>query len=270
MVQKVNAQWLRFGRQVRLHREQARLSQDQLARMIPVSPAMLSAIERGVRGVKPGYAEQFDEALNTDGKLRHLWENLNKSNGFPLWYRDVVRMEREASEIREYHPLLIPGLLQTKEYARTILRDGRPADTDLEINELVTARMERQSILAADRPPLLLAVLDETVLRRPIGGREIMGRQLDHLLEASTGPHVVVNVVPLNTEHHPGLSGPFTLITVPEKGEILYLETRRSGAPVDDEDEVRNYVRLYGELRSVALPPAASRELIKTVRGDFQ
>ncbi|GAA3740031.1 transcriptional regulator with XRE-family HTH domain [Spinactinospora alkalitolerans] len=270
MVDKVNPQWLKFGKQVRLLRERHGLSQDQLSRSMTISPAMLSAIERGIRGCKPEHAEQIDRALNTGGRVRRLWEGLPSGNGFPDWFRDVVELQREASEIREYHPLLIPGLLQTEEYARTILRDGQPTDSAAEIDEQVRARMDRQSILSSDRPPLLLVVLDETLLRRPIGGREIMGRQLEHLLEASAIPHVVIQVVPMATEHHPGLSGAFTLITVPNRGVVLYMETRISGTPVDDPDGVEEYVRLYGELRGVALPPAASRGLIEKVRGEFQ
>lgn len=270
MAQRVDPQWLRFGSELRTYREQAGLSQEQLAKMVAISPAMLSAIERGTRGAKREYPPRFDQALSTGGQLEALWERLRKKVGPPLWFHGMLEAERAASEILEYQPLLIPGLLQTEEYAWTIMRDGRPKDSHVEVEGLVKARIERQTILAADHPPLLRAVIEENVLHRPLGGRAVMGRQLAHLVQVSELPTVSIQVVPHNTEHHPGLSGPSTVITVPDKGEILYLENRISGAPIDEPDVVTEYLRLFGDLRGIALSPAASRDLIESVQGEFQ
>lgn len=227
-------------------------------------------MERGVRGTKADYLDQIDQVLNTGGQVRQLWERATGSNAFPEWFRDIEQLQRKASEIREYHPLLVPGLLQCEAYARTIIRLGNPTSSAAEIDEQVRARMSRQTLLASDRPPLLLVALDEMVLRRPFGGPETMVRQLDHLLEVSEQPHVVVQAVPLATEYHPGLDGAFTLITVPGQAEILFLETRISGTPVDDPEGVQEYSRVFGELRGVALPPVASRELMERIRREFQ
>ncbi|GAA1986032.1 helix-turn-helix transcriptional regulator [Nocardiopsis rhodophaea] len=245
------------------------MTQDQLAKALNVSASMLSAMERGARGTKVEYVDEIDRILNTGGKVRLLWERTNGSNAFPDWFRDIEQLQRRASEIREWHPTLIPGLLQCEEYARMIIRIGTPTASDAAIDEKVRARMNRQTILTSEHPPLLLAVVDESVFIRPFGGRGTMARQLDHLLAISRKPHVVVQVVPLSTEYHPGLDGAFTLITVPERGEVLYMETRVSGTPMDGPEEVQEYSRVYGELRGVALPPVASRELLEEKRGEL-
>ncbi len=269
MVQKIDPRWLRFGTQLRRLREQAGVSQDRLARSLNVSASMLSAMERGARGTKADYLNQIDRVLNTGGQVRQLWERMTGSNAFPVWFRDIEQLQRKASEIREYHPLLIPGLLQCEEYARTIIRVGNPTHSKAEVDEQVQGRVNRQALLTSERPPLLLVVLDETVLRRPFGGATTMVRQLEHLLELSREPHVVLQIVPFGTERHPGLDGAFTLITVSGQAEILYLESKVSGTPVDDTDGVQVCSRIFGELRGVALPPVASRELMEKVRGEF-
>lgn len=263
-------QWVRFGRELRRLRTYAGLSQQQLGKEVAVSYGLISAFERGIRGPKPEHVEQIDKVLSTGGSLFRMWETLSASSGLASWFRGVVALEQQASEIREYNPMLVPGLLQTESYARTILRDGQSADTDAEIEEQVQARLERQSLLSSQRPPLVFVVLDEAVLRRSTGGREIMSNQLGHLLEASAGSRIVVQVVPMATEHHPGLSEAFQLITTPETGEILYMETRISGTPVEAPEGVAEYVRLFGDLRGAALPELESRKLLEKIRGEFE
>ena len=125
-------------------------------------------------------------------------------------------LERAASEIWVYHPLMVPGLLQTEEYAAHILRVSHPlGHSSREIEELVRGQMERKAIFDQERPPRLIVVVDEGVLRRPTGGREVMRRQIGHLLQESSRPFVSIQVVPYDSEHHPGLSNGFALFTVP-------------------------------------------------------
>ncbi len=265
MTQQVNPLWLRFGQQVRYHREQAGLSQEQLARTLTIQPAMLSAIERGARGAKPDYAHEIDKALSTGGKLSRLLDSLVTNNGAPSWFRDVLTLEKQATTIREYDPILIPGPLQTEGYARTILRDGRPSDSDAEIDELVAARMRRKKHLGGERPPRVCLVLDEMAVRRPVGGTEIMKAQLTSLLEVASSSNVVLQLVPFQTTRHPGLSGAFRLLHGPEIGEILYVESVTGGAPIHDPDHVANCAHIFGDLRGMALPPDQSRRLIESV-----
>ncbi|RNL87693.1 helix-turn-helix domain-containing protein [Halostreptopolyspora alba] len=260
----------RFGVELRKWREHAGMSQPQLARSVPMSQSQISAIETGHKGTTLDQIRRFDQVLTTSGALVRRWENLQQDGrGFPSWFAGVVAVERQASEIREYAPLLVPGLLQTPEYAHASLRQGRPTDSEDQLDESVRARMERQSILTAERPPLLRAVIEEHVLRRPIGGRATMRAQLDQLLDVSTRPHVGVSVVPMSTETHPGQDGPFLLFTVPDQDVVAYTETRVSGAPTDDRDIVGGYVGVFGELCMVALPPEGSRRLIAAIRREF-
>lgn len=269
MSQNVKLQWARFGRELRRLRIQAGLSQHQVGKHIAVTYAMISSIERGVRGARREHVVQLDQLFSTNGALQRMWDSLSASRRFPAQFQGIDALEPEASEIREYQSMVVPGLLQTEDYARTVLRDGQRSDTDAEIDSQVHTRLERQSILADTRPPLLLVVLDEGVLRRPIGGRTIMKGQLDNLLEVSAGSRVLVHIVPLATEHHPGLSEGFWLFTLPDGSEMLYMETRFSGNTEEDAEAVAYYTRLFSELRGAALPLPESRRLIKWIREEF-
>ncbi|GAB3214044.1 hypothetical protein GCM10027294_51020 [Marinactinospora endophytica] len=198
-----------------------------------------------------------------------MWETLGHGGGgFPEWFQGTVELEGRAREIKTSQPLLIHGLLQTEKYARTILRDGRPMDTDEEIDELVVGRMERQNVLKRERPPSFLMVLDEAAIRRPVGGREIMAAQLAHLLEAMEKPQIVIQIIPQATENNPALNGSFTLLTT-EESEVLYMETPLSGTAVDSPEVIGRYERIFGDIRAVALPPQESRKLIETVRREL-
>ncbi len=233
-----------------------------------ISPTMLSAMERGARGIKRDHVERIDTALSTSGTLTDLWDR-SSGSGLPTWYQGVADIEQAASEIRIYHPLLVPGLLQIEEYTEHIFRVGRPRDTPAELDDLVRGRMNRQAIFDRERPPRLVAVLDEGVLRRPTGGRGIMRRQLSRLLAACDQPYISIQVVPYESDHHPGLSNAFTLFTVPKKPPVLYVETRRSGAPTDDPEAVDDYSQLFADLQGAALPLGASRQLIAQMQGEF-
>ncbi|MFB9801453.1 helix-turn-helix domain-containing protein, partial [Streptomonospora salina] len=199
MVERVNQRWVRFGRELKRLRTKAGLSQHQLGKEIAVSHAMISAIERGARGARREHVEQFDQVLSTGGALLRSWERLSENNGLPSWFRGVASLEQQATEIKSFQPLLVHGLLQTEDYARTILRDGRPMDSDSAIDELVYGRMARQAAFTDGNMPLLLGVLDETVIRRPVGGPTVMKPQLERLLQASESSRVTLQVVPQAT-----------------------------------------------------------------------
>lgn len=271
MGDQVRPEWLKVGNQIRRLRHARRMSLDHLAAPLSITAGMLSAIERGIRGCKPEYAEEIDQALTTGGKVLRLVENMNSSPGLPEWFRDTERLQRLATEMRQFQLGLIPGLLQTEDYARVLLRAGEPTASEEEIEALVQARIDRQSLLWRDNPPRIFVVLEEGVLLRPVGGRGTMSCQLERLLSVSeSAAHVVVQVVPMSTAPHPGLDGSFQLIKIPERDKVLVLETRFSGAPADDPEHVREYVQVFEDLRAMALPPVASRDLIRKVQGEFQ
>ncbi|MBB6001237.1 DUF5753 domain-containing protein [Streptomonospora salina] len=212
---------------------------------------------------------ELDKALAAGGVLVRVWETANKSSGVPSAFSAIDSLERAALEIRAYSPMVIPGLLQTEAYAHRILRDGDRVAGEEEIHGRVAARMERQEVLESGTPPLLVYVLDEAVLRRRTGGREIMSRQLERLVEVSHGSRVIIQVIPLGAECHPGLSEGFTLLAMPDGTEVLYMETRDAGGPVEDAGVRRNYVRHFGDLRGAALPEAESLQLIEEAGREY-
>jgi transcriptional regulator with XRE-family HTH domain len=260
----------RFGNELRTWREHAGLTQMQFSSAVPISQSQVSAIERGAKGTTEAQVRRFDDVLNTQGALLRRWHDSRKNEqGYASWFVGVAEIEQQASEIREYCPLLISGLLQSKSYAHAVLRTGRPTDTDEEITELVTRRIQRQELLNAPRPPVLWVIIEEHVLRRPIGGPQILSDQLTTLLDISEHPKVTVSVVPADTEVHPGQDGPFLIFTVPGKGDVCYSETRVSGTPSDDPEVIRSYRGVFAEIAGVALPPKASRQLISRVKKEL-
>ncbi|UPT20361.1 helix-turn-helix transcriptional regulator [Thermobifida alba] len=265
MAHAVKERWLRLGRQIRGYRERAGLSQHEVAQKIMVSPTMLSAMERGARGIKREHLERLDKVLGTGGILVDSWD-ASSGAGIPEWYQDGTERERAAYEIRTYQPLVIPGLLQTERYAHTLLRAGMPTSPAEEIARLVRGRMDRQAVLKKKDPPRLVVAVEETVLRRPFGGRDLMAEQLAHLLEEAQEPHISLHVIPFETEYHPGFPEAFTLYSLHDRPDILYLETRRSSSATTD---IGDYARVFRDLLGAALPPSASRELIAQIQGEF-
>ncbi|MFW5416331.1 helix-turn-helix domain-containing protein [Nocardiopsis sp. CNT-189] len=259
----------KFGREVRRLRKRAGLTQGQLAERIPLAQSMVSDIEAGKKATQPGHIARIDSLLGAKGSLNDYWQTLDGGAGFDEYFQDVVPLQQRAEQIREYNPLLVPGLLQVEEYTWATLRAGSSIPTDAQIEAQVRARIERQSLLERADSPFFIVVLDEAALRRPIGGAETMLKQLDHLLNASSRTRVAVQVVPMATEAHPALDGGFQILDIPEQHPILYLETRVTGNCIEASEPVETYIRLFEALRGVALPEAASRELITKIRGEL-
>lgn len=260
----------KFGAEVRRLREQAGLSQTKLARQVPASQAAISDLELGKARAKKGIAERIDQILTSDGRVVAAWEAQYESYEPPDWYRKLPAMERRATQIHEYQPLLIPGLLQTEDYARASIRSSNRSAFPDEVDAKVAERTERQAILRSSNAPFLLAVLDETVLYRRLGTPAVMEQQLDHLREVSTWDRVEVLVVPGDTWNHPGLDNGFKLMRVPDAGMLLYQETRAGGGVVIDVGTVDEHVSLLGDLRGLALPPNQSRALIEKAQGEVE
>lgn len=207
-------------------------------------------------------------ALDTRGALMRLWEHLQEHLTYratPGWFRVWAAIERRATALRSWEPLLIPGLLQTAGYAREVLRRGQPNDSDGGIEERVAARMERQQILDGDDPPLLLAVVDEGALRRMVVSPVLMREQLAHLLKTAERPKVMLQVVPLDAGPHPGMAGPITIASCDGVPDVAYLDTAMEGQLVERPDDVAAVAVLFDTLRMEALPGRASVRLIAEV-----
>jgi transcriptional regulator with XRE-family HTH domain len=259
-----------FGAELKHYRSRAGLSQEQLGARVYCSGDLVSKIENGQRAPTEDFAAACDDLseLGTDGalaRLRELLRDYLKQRAYPGWFVRWPDKEAEARTLRSFEPLVIPGLLQTEEYARAVLRTQVVA-TDDEIGEMVKARMDRQSILVRETPPMLWAIVDECVLRRPVGGASVMRAQLKHLIEAARRPSIVLEVIPLATGAHEGLrGGAFVLAEFADGPYVAYQDTAVRGQVVEDGDDIASLLLMWDTLKSEALPRSASLELVEEV-----
>ncbi|QVQ51133.1 helix-turn-helix transcriptional regulator [Spiractinospora alimapuensis] len=257
--------WERFGEELRKLRTVAGMTQTRLAQQINLSQSMVGFIERGERPPQRQHVEALEEVFATDGSLLRKWSHIKERENLPDWYRQVVASEERAREIRMWHPTLVPGLLQTPEYASVVFQAGRPLDTDDEIAKDVAARVARFDQLTKRGGPRLWAAVDETVIRRSVGDRKVTRSQLLRLIELARAGTVRIQVVPTETPHHPGLAGPFRLVTFDDREAMVYVEHAAGGELISDGVEVRRLSALFGELQAWALTPRESIGLIEEV-----
>jgi transcriptional regulator with XRE-family HTH domain len=251
-----------FGAELRRLRTQAGVSQEDLAQQIAYSASLVGMIETARRAPARDFAERCDAALDTGGALARLWP-LVSQEALPRWFRPFAEIEREATSLRTWEPLIVPGLLQTEDYARALITGWQPGDGADTVEQQVSARMERQHLLDRASPPLIWAIIGEAALRNQVGGPPVLHDQLTRLLDTEAAhPRLIIQVIPFAAGAHPGLEGPLVLITRRDDPDIAYLEVQGRGHVVDRADDVTRYGLLYDMLRAVALPPDASREMI--------
>jgi transcriptional regulator with XRE-family HTH domain len=259
-----------FGKAVKFFRERAGLSLGELAALSNYSKTVISKIENGRRPPADGFPERMDAILelNTEGWLTQWWEWLKDSArhaAYPGWFDRWPDFEAMARMLRWYEPLVLPGLVQTDQYARSVLRT-RIGDTDEEISDMVAARLARQSILDKDKPPTFWTVLDEGILRRPVGGPHVMREQLNRLAEIARRPNVVVQVIPWGVGAHEGLrAAGFIIADFADHPSVAYQDTMVRGMIIDDSDEVASLAFAWDTIKSAALPVAGSLEVIEEV-----
>ncbi len=258
-----------FGSMLRFYRTRAGLSQEQVGALIHFSADQVGKVENGLRTPTQEFTAACDglTELKTDGALGELRERLSgyfKQRAYPGWFAHWPQTEAQATVLRTFQLVAVPGLLQTEEYARAVLRTQVLA-TDEEIEEMVAARMERQAILARDHPPMMWVLLDEGVLRRPVGGAKVMSGQVGKLLEAARRPNVVIQVIPWSVGAHQGMSGNFVIAEVPDGQPVVYQDTAARGQIVEDAEDRAAVALIWDTLKSEALPRAASRQLLEEV-----
>ncbi|MEV2274714.1 helix-turn-helix transcriptional regulator [Nocardiopsis sp. NPDC049922] len=260
----------KFGAEVRRQREHAGLSQTKLANLIPASQASISDLELGKTRCKKGMAERIDAVLNSEGRIIATWEVQYDVYEAPEWYRKLPALEPRATEIQQYHPLLVPGLLQTRDYMRASIRAGSRTMSQAAVDAKIKERTERQELLKRDDPPFFSVVLDETVMYRRLGSTDTMREQLEHLERVSTESHVQIQIIPADTWDHPGLDHAFMLLKVPDAGTFLYLETGSFGGVLVERQIIDEHISRMGDLRGFALPPDQSRALIRKAQGEVE
>ncbi|MET8740268.1 helix-turn-helix transcriptional regulator [Streptomyces sp. NPDC004728] len=249
-----------YGWELRRQREAHSLKQGQLGDIIFCTGSLIGQIETTKKIPTRDFSERVDAALGTDGVFSRLVGLVLRSQ-LPTWFQPYADMEAKAAYISTYQAQLVYGLLQTEEYARAVLATGMPDD----LENQVAARIERQRILERERPPLAWAVLDEAALRRPIGGREVMRRQLLRLLEFTDHRWMRIQVLPFAAGEHASLDGAFTTMRFESDPDIVYTEDIVSGHMTASPDTVREAALRYAHLQAAALSVEDSAALITRV-----
>ncbi|WP_414168164.1 helix-turn-helix domain-containing protein [Streptoverticillium reticulum] len=251
-----------YGAKLRKLRVRAGWTQRELGDQVPIAHSRIAQYELGKEVPTETVSGRLDKLLGADGDLHDLWQHI-KRFPFPDSMRKHLECEAKATAIHKYLAHCVPGLLQTEAYAREVMRVGQPWCTPEEIEEKVAARLARKSVLTKEDPPLLWSVLDEAVVRRPIGGPAVMREQLVYVLEASTAPNVEVQVLPFAAGAHSVLGGSLTLFSFDNAPTLAYLEGDSTGQLVRDRKTVARYSHRYDLVHAAALSPAASARLIE-------
>jgi len=249
-----------YGWELRRQREAHDLRQGQLGDIIFCTGSLIGQIETTKKVPTRDFSERVDAALGTDGVFSRLVGLVLRSQ-LPNWFQPYADMESRAAYISTYQAQLVYGLLQTEEYARAVLATGMPDD----LEGLVAARVERQRILERERPPLAWAILDEAVLYRPIGGREVMRQQLAHLLDFADHRWMRIQVLPFAAGEHASLDGVFNLLRFDDDPDIIYTEDLISGHMTACPETVKEAALRYAHLQAAALSVEDSAALIARV-----
>ncbi|MEU7830537.1 MULTISPECIES: helix-turn-helix transcriptional regulator [unclassified Nonomuraea] len=250
-----------FGYELRKFRIDKGLTIDQLANRVGFSPSLVGSVERAARNPSKDFTERCEEALGLSGELLARWPSISRERS-PKWFRPWLEIEQSATALRTWEPLIVPGLLQTTDYARAIFT-GKPGTTPEQVEEALAARMERQAILARSKPPMFWAVLDEGILYRPVGGETVTRLQLEHLIVLAESTRITIQVLPYSALSTTGLLGGFMLAKVNGMPEAAYLESAGQGQVRDAPDEVAALSVRYDAICAEALPQHVSLKVIK-------
>ncbi|MFG2717923.1 helix-turn-helix domain-containing protein [Streptomyces sp. NPDC048416] len=259
-----------FGAFVQALREHAGLSRVQFAALVRFSKHTVESVELGRRMPDEQFVERAEEALGNTGALRKAARHLTRGEaGLAAWFRRWARLEKVAVSLCTYECRLVPGLLQSQEYARTVFEGTIPVITDEELETLLAVRMERQRMLY-ERPVVPFSfIVEEYVFRRRFAGVEQMRTMLDHVLEHSAPRNVTLQIVPLEAGLHACLDGPVRLLESGEGRRFAYSEGQQNGRLIGDVKEVSLLQQRYDRLRSQALNPEDSRGLLERLRGEL-
>ena len=270
----------RLGAELRRHRELAGLTIDQVAEQLDCSASKISRLETGQTGSSPRDVRDMLALYGVgDAELEELLTVARETRQRGWWqpYGSIltgayVGFEAAADRIRSYEAQCIPGLLQTPDYARSMVQatlSGRPID---EVDNRVRVRLGRQTLLTQDDPVDFWCVVDEAALRRPVGGREVMRCQLEHLVREGARPNVTLQVLPMSVGEHPGMDGSFVILCFPDDADpdTVYVTMATGGVFQEKPDDVSRYSTIFERLQEMALPSAESAEFIATMAKERQ
>lgn len=259
-----------FGAVVQALREHAGLSRAEFAERVRFSKHTVESVELGRRMPDDSFVERAEEATGDTGALRRAARHLTRGEpGLAAWFRRWARLEKVAASLCTYECRLVPGLLQSEEYARAVFEGTIPLLTDEQLEAQVTARRDRQRMLR-ERPQVQYSfIVEEPVFRRGFGSRDAVRDLLDHVLEQTAPRNVTLQIVPLEAALHACLDGPVRLLETPDGRRFAYSEGQQNGRLIADQKEVSLLQLRYDTLRSQALNPRESRGLLERLRGEI-
>ncbi|GLF99448.1 helix-turn-helix domain-containing protein [Streptomyces yaizuensis] len=258
-----------LGEELRRRRQAKGLSQRELGNKMFISGGYLGQIEVGTRRLTADIAQRLDEELNTDGFFERLANAMKKSN-HTAYFEETAELETLATAICDYACVFVPGLFQTEDYIRALVRSTYPTAPPEKLDNAVKSRVERQSLLKNPERPDMWVILHETVLRTVVGGPAVMGEQLRRIAEIVRAHRSVVQVVPFSAGAHGCMGGLVSLMSFDDAPDVVYTEAALSGQLLDDPALVATHRKAYDHARAVALSPEASLKLIESVAEEFE
>jgi transcriptional regulator with XRE-family HTH domain len=255
------------GRQLKLRREAVGMRAADFGEAVGYGEDLVYKIEGGKRIPRQEYLIKADEVLEAGGLIAATWEDVKKVR-YPKKVRELGKLEATAVEIGLYECNIIAGLLQTPEHARAVIKAAQPPYSPDDVERMVAARLARQSVFERDPAPSIHFVLEEAPVRRQVGGTTVWRQQLERLLEVGRLNNVTLQVMPTNTEPHPGLDGRIELLKFPDGTAVGRSDGKFNGRPVSDPRKLRILELRYGTIRAQALPPRESLAFIERLLGE--
>ena len=259
----------KFASQLRGWRAKLGWSQVELAAKLGYSNALVSQVEQEQKPPSAEFAAKCDEVFDTPATFTDLQE-LVAREAWPSYFAPVIDSETSATQIHEWEQRVVPGLLQTEDYARSVIQAGQPRISPDELDRKVTARLERQAIFT--RPsgrPMYWAVIHEGVLRHVVGSPETMRAQLDRLIDAADSPDIIIQVLPYSASDHPGTDGPILVFDFAGGQSSGYTECNGGGMIVEQPEQVSGLLISMNLIRAAALSPRESRNCIVKIRDEI-
>ncbi|MEU1276013.1 helix-turn-helix transcriptional regulator [Streptomyces sp. NPDC005799] len=271
----------RLGQELRRLRELKGMTAEEVAERLLVSQSKISRLENGRRSISQrdvrdlcGVYEVEDHRIvdslmqmAKDSRQQGWWHSFGD-----IPYSVYIGLETDAASLRVYDPQVVPGLLQTRQYAEALITGALPETAAADVDKRVQVRLRRQErITAPDNPLRLWTVMDEAALRRVVGNKSLMRDQLEHLVEQAQLPHVTVQVIPFDMGAHPGVNGQYAILEFPDAADssVVYIEGVTSDLYLEKANDVQKYSVMYEHLRAQALNPEHSRQFIADIAKEY-
>ncbi|MFS8197484.1 helix-turn-helix domain-containing protein [Streptomyces sp. CWNU-52B] len=256
-----------FGLVHKAFRKRAGLTQEEFAPLVSYQPCTVASIEQGRRLPPAVYVERAEEVLDAFGVLRAAAKYATRDPGLASWFRQWAELEEQAISLYTFENRLVPGLLQTEAYSRTLFNERLPVLTDAQIEAQLTARADRQRLLTELPNTAFSFIVEEHVIQRGTGGPDVTRALIDHLLAVTELRNVELQLMPLARHVHPGLDGPVQLLETADHEWLGYCEGQESGQFIASPQTISVLHLRYAKLRSQALTPEDSRSLLERIRG---